>query len=211
MPRPQEQGRRTCGTERVISPAPLRPGRCGVSPLEGVAGDSSLSPAQGKAFPAQTPELPRRNPNYHFINLARNATAVGVSCPANVADGDCALEGIRRDLAILSDRSRSREDRVFALMALGHWLGEPWPRSAPRAARNRHIQRCFGRGSRSLPPGSTSTDPKPILSGHGLESVWSPDRSNGPSRILPLPIWCGRGGALNYLPRCTAKCQICRP
>jgi hypothetical protein len=39
-PRPQEQGRRTCGTERVISPAPLPAfslaGRCGVSPLEGV-------------------------------------------------------------------------------------------------------------------------------------------------------------------------------
>lgn len=69
-------------------------------------------------------ELPRRNPNDHFINLARNVSVVGASCPASVADGDCALEGIRRDLAILSDRSRSREDRVFALMALGHWLGD---------------------------------------------------------------------------------------
>ena len=35
-PRPQEQDRRACGTERVISPAPLHtlflPGRCGVGP-----------------------------------------------------------------------------------------------------------------------------------------------------------------------------------
>jgi hypothetical protein len=68
-------------------------------------------------------ELPRRNPDDHFINLSRNATSV-VSCPASVAEGACVLEGIRRDLAILSDRSRSREDRVFALMALGHWLGD---------------------------------------------------------------------------------------
>jgi hypothetical protein len=34
------------------SSASLRlPGRCGVSPLEGVAGDDHLAPAQGKAFP----------------------------------------------------------------------------------------------------------------------------------------------------------------
>lgn len=69
-------------------------------------------------------EVPRRNPNDHYINLARNDPAVAASCPANVAGGDCALEGIRRDLATLSDRSQSREDRVFALMALGHWIGD---------------------------------------------------------------------------------------
>lgn len=39
------------GTERVPGPAPLAPGRCGVSPLEGVAGDGKSAPAQGKAFP----------------------------------------------------------------------------------------------------------------------------------------------------------------
>jgi hypothetical protein len=69
-------------------------------------------------------ELPRRNPNDHFINLGRDVLTVGSSCPVDVADGECILGGIQRDLEILSDRNRSREDRVFALMALGHWLGD---------------------------------------------------------------------------------------
>ncbi len=39
-----------CGTERVISPAPLLGALRGV-PAEGVAGDSIAAPAQGNAFP----------------------------------------------------------------------------------------------------------------------------------------------------------------
>ena len=70
-------------------------------------------------------ELPRRNPNDHFINLARNVETVpGETCPPEAAGGQCILAGIRRDLGILGDRSASPTDRVFALMALGHWLGD---------------------------------------------------------------------------------------
>lgn len=48
--RPQEQAARTAGQSASL--APLRfSGRCGVSPHEGVGGDSVAAPAQGKAFP----------------------------------------------------------------------------------------------------------------------------------------------------------------
>lgn len=70
-------------------------------------------------------ELPRRNRNDHFINLPRTTAAItGDTCPAEVAAGQCTFEGIRRDVAILKDPTRSREDRIFALFALGHWVGD---------------------------------------------------------------------------------------
>ena len=49
---PSGAGRKACGTERVISPAPLHGALRGV-PAEGVAGDSKAAPAQGKAFPSE--------------------------------------------------------------------------------------------------------------------------------------------------------------
>lgn len=65
--------------------------------------------------------LPRRHAEDHFINLARSETAIGAACPAG---GECILAGIERDLAILRDVTRPREERLFALMALGHWIGD---------------------------------------------------------------------------------------
>ena len=66
--------------------------------------------------------LPRRHPEDHFINVDRQTSAISSDvCPRN---GDCILSGIKRDFEILRDTGRSREDRVFALMALGHWVGD---------------------------------------------------------------------------------------
>ena len=70
-------------------------------------------------------EIPRRNPNDHFINLPRQTAAItNDECPAAAAAGQCILKGIRRDLAILKDTTGTRQDRVIALMALGHWVGD---------------------------------------------------------------------------------------
>lgn len=66
--------------------------------------------------------LPRRHVEDHFINITRDVETIDSgACPAG---GECILSGINRDLAILKDAARSREDRVFALMALGHWIGD---------------------------------------------------------------------------------------
>lgn len=66
--------------------------------------------------------LPRRHPEDHFINVARTVTSIDTgSCPAAAS---CILAGISRDAAILRDTANSNEERVFALMALGHWVGD---------------------------------------------------------------------------------------
>ncbi len=66
--------------------------------------------------------LPRRHAEDHFINVPRSTTAItSAACPAGA---ECILSGIQRDLAILKDRTKPREERVFALMAVGHWVGD---------------------------------------------------------------------------------------
>lgn len=67
-------------------------------------------------------ERPRRHPSDHFINVSRDTAAItGPACPKN---GECIFKGIDRDLAILKDETKPKEDRVFALMAIGHWIGD---------------------------------------------------------------------------------------
>jgi len=67
-------------------------------------------------------EIPRKHPDDHFINVSRDTKAIeNKSCPNN---GDCIFDGIERDLATLKNESAPKEDRVFALMAIGHWFGD---------------------------------------------------------------------------------------
>ena len=67
-------------------------------------------------------EIPRQHPDDHFINVSRDTKSIdGKSCPHN---GECIFAGIERDLATLKNDAASKEDRVFALMAIGHWLGD---------------------------------------------------------------------------------------
>lgn len=66
--------------------------------------------------------LPRRHPKDHFINVSRDTKSIeGNACPN---DAECTLAGIERDLDTLKDEAASNEDRVFALMAVGHWIGD---------------------------------------------------------------------------------------
>ncbi len=67
-------------------------------------------------------ELPRKHADDHFINVSRDTKSIdGKACPQ---DGECIFAGIERDLAILKNEAASKEDRVFALMAIGHWVGD---------------------------------------------------------------------------------------
>lgn len=65
--------------------------------------------------------LPRRHPDDHFVNVARNVRQIPASCPQN---GDCLFSGITRDFNTLKDHTKPREERAFALMAMGHWIGD---------------------------------------------------------------------------------------
>ncbi|WP_370306544.1 S1/P1 nuclease [Sphingobium abikonense] len=73
-------------------------------------------------------ERPRAHPSDHFINVPRDMAAItGPNCPLSPSSGQpvkCILSGIERDRAILKDTARSRQDRVIALMAIGHWVGD---------------------------------------------------------------------------------------
>jgi hypothetical protein len=67
-------------------------------------------------------ERPRKHPEDHFINVARDTASISTgSCPGT---GACVLSGIQRDLTILKDTTATKEARVFALMAVGHWIGD---------------------------------------------------------------------------------------
>ncbi len=71
--------------------------------------------------------IPRRDAAEHFINYKRNQKAVTDSqCPAkdDGSPGDCIFVGITAARATLADGTKSRADRVDALMSLGHWIGD---------------------------------------------------------------------------------------
>jgi hypothetical protein len=67
-------------------------------------------------------ELPRQHADDHFINVSRNTKSIdNKACPNNAS---CIFDGIERDLATLKNVSAPKEDRVAALMAIGHWFGD---------------------------------------------------------------------------------------
>lgn len=72
-------------------------------------------------------ERPRKHPKDHFINLDRAVGQIDSNtCPLSTSGTPlrCILSGIERDLATLKDASKPREERVLALMAVGHWIGD---------------------------------------------------------------------------------------
>lgn len=106
--------------------------------------------------------VPRKHPDDHFINVSRDTKSIdGKSCPHNAA---CIFEGIDRDLAILKNQAAKKEDRVFALMAIGHWIGD--------IHQPLHISFADDRGGNSIDIklqgkcGSSATRPD------NLHSVW---------------------------------------
>lgn len=67
-------------------------------------------------------EIPRKHPDDHYLNVSRDTTAIkSGACPGGES---CILAGIQRDFEVLRDTSKTDEERVFALMALGHWIGD---------------------------------------------------------------------------------------
>ena len=67
-------------------------------------------------------ELPRKHPEDHFINVDRKTMKITLGdCPDQAK---CNLSAITRDFETLKDSSKPDEQRVFALMALGHWVGD---------------------------------------------------------------------------------------
>jgi hypothetical protein len=68
------------------------------------------------------PDHPRKRDDEHYVNLARDAQAIGTAaCP--LADR-CVVAAIGKDVAILADPANSEVARLIALKFLGHFVGD---------------------------------------------------------------------------------------
>ncbi|RNF86512.1 S1/P1 nuclease [Montanilutibacter psychrotolerans] len=68
------------------------------------------------------PQLGRTSSRWHYINLGEHACRYDAAQACR--NGDCVVEAIRRQLAILADHARSRDDRRQALKFVVHFVGD---------------------------------------------------------------------------------------
>lgn len=68
------------------------------------------------------PDLGKRSAKWHYVNMPENTCTYVAArdCP----NGDCVVEAIRRQTAILADRSRPRAERAQALKFVVHFIGD---------------------------------------------------------------------------------------
>lgn len=68
------------------------------------------------------PGLGKRSTKWHYVNLGERGCRYDAArdCPG----GDCVIEAIRKQAAILADRSRPRAQRVQALKFVVHFVGD---------------------------------------------------------------------------------------
>lgn len=71
---------------------------------------------------ANDPGLGRRSSPWHYVNLAEDGCAYDAA--RDCKGGDCIVEAIRRQAAILADRSRPIEERRRALKFVVHFVGD---------------------------------------------------------------------------------------
>lgn len=72
--------------------------------------------------PADDPDLGKRSSRWHYVNLAEDDC--GYAPPKHCPGGDCVIEAIRRQRALLADRSQSDAVRAQALKFLVHFVGD---------------------------------------------------------------------------------------
>ena len=68
------------------------------------------------------PDLGKRSAKWHYVNLPDGSCRYLAS--RDCRNGDCVVEAIRRQTAILADRSRFRAERAQALKFVVHFVGD---------------------------------------------------------------------------------------
>lgn len=71
---------------------------------------------------ANDPDLGRRSAKWHYVNIAEHDCAYDAALACR--GGDCVVEAIRAQAAILADRSRPRAQRAQALKFVVHFVGD---------------------------------------------------------------------------------------
>lgn len=71
---------------------------------------------------ANDPDLGKRSARWHYVNIAEQDCVydASVACPG----GDCVVEAIRDQTAILADPARTRAERAQALKFVVHFIGD---------------------------------------------------------------------------------------
>ena len=67
------------------------------------------------------PDHPRKRAEEHFVNLARDASALTGNC--GVAP-KCVVTAIAKDFAVLSSATATPDQKAASLKFLGHWVGD---------------------------------------------------------------------------------------
>ncbi|MDQ3289643.1 MAG: S1/P1 nuclease [Pseudomonadota bacterium] len=71
---------------------------------------------------ANDPDLGKRSAKWHYVNLAEHGCVYDGAAACN--GGDCVVEAIRTQTAILADRTRPRAERAQALKFVVHFVGD---------------------------------------------------------------------------------------
>lgn len=71
---------------------------------------------------ANDPDLGRKSAGWHYINMAEDGCIY--QQPKHCADGNCVVEALKAQSAILADRSRSDAERLQALKFVVHLVGD---------------------------------------------------------------------------------------
>ncbi|RDZ26966.1 S1/P1 nuclease [Lysobacter silvisoli] len=71
---------------------------------------------------ANDPELGKASAKWHYVNIAQDGCVYDAA--RHCRNGDCVVEAIRAQTAILADRSRPREQRLQALKFVVHFVGD---------------------------------------------------------------------------------------
>lgn len=138
---------------------------------------------------ANDPDLGKRSAKWHYVNLGEHDCAYDAALAC--AGGDCVVEAIRRQAAILADRDRPRAERLQALKFVVHFVGDvhqPMHGGYARDKGGNDVQVSLTGGT---------TDGK----GSNLHSLWDSGllRTTGVDeaayltrlRALPLPVDLG--------------------
>ena len=68
------------------------------------------------------PDLGKRSTRWHYVNLAEDGCEYDAA--RDCRNGDCLVEAIRKQTAILSDPRKSRDERLQALKFVVHFVGD---------------------------------------------------------------------------------------
>ncbi|WP_202844112.1 S1/P1 nuclease [Luteimonas saliphila] len=109
---------------RLAEPLLTPPARAEVQRLLATEGLDSLADVANWAddVRANDPVLGKQSAKWHYINIGEHACTYDAAsaCPG----GDCVVEAIRAQAAILGDRARSDAERLQALKFLVHFVGD---------------------------------------------------------------------------------------